>query len=168
MVTASGGQGTQFSWFQGGFVRPLFITACGEISFIKMVRLGGATLLTTCWKNIIHPPFGGSACDCFFSPSCSVLLSFPPHLPPFLSAPSLARRIWELGLGAAAAAASLCLGGWAQHLNTLWEGRHACVLQVWTPKGQGAVDRMLTSPGSAAVLLVFAARTAPRIRAGAQ
>lgn len=51
-----GGSSAQFSWFQGGFVRPLFITACGEISFIKMVRLGGVTLLTTCWKNIT-PPF---------------------------------------------------------------------------------------------------------------
>lgn len=83
MVTASGGPGAQFSWFQGGFVRPLLITACGEISFIKMVKLGGATLLTTCWKNTPPPPFGGGDCDCFFFPSCSIPHSFPPHLPPF-------------------------------------------------------------------------------------
>lgn len=44
---SQGGNSVQFSWFQGGFVRLFFITACGEISFIKIVRLGGATLFRT-------------------------------------------------------------------------------------------------------------------------
>lgn len=42
-----GGNSVQFSWFQGGFVRLCFITACGEISFIKIVRLRGAIPLKT-------------------------------------------------------------------------------------------------------------------------
>lgn len=156
MVTASGGQGAQFSWFQGGFVRPLFITACGEISFIKMVRLGGVTLLTTCWKNIIPPLLVGVP-----------VIAFSPLPAPSLSRSLLTYHLFFLLLPLPFESGS-CLGGWAQHSNTLWEGRHACVLQVWTPEGQGAVDRMSAPPGSAAVLLVFAARTALRIRAGAQ
>lgn len=101
-----GGSSTQFSWFQGGFVRLLFITACGEIHFVKMVRLRGVTPLTTRCKNIIFPPFGEGVCDCFFSPSCPTPLSFPPSLPSFLSAPSLPIVVGGWGWGASAASLS--------------------------------------------------------------
>lgn len=137
MVTASGGPGAQFSWFQGGFVRPLLITACGEISFIKMVKLGGATLLTTCWKNITPPPFGGVTVIAFSSlpaPYPSLVPSSPTTFFFLLLPLPIGAGSRELGLGAAAT--SLCLWGWAQHLSILWEGRHAFVVQAWTPKGQ--------------------------------
>lgn len=74
-----GGNSAQFSWFQGAFVRLVFITACGEISFIKMVRLRGVTLLTTCWKNNFFSFLVGVFVIAF---SPLPALPLPPHLPP--------------------------------------------------------------------------------------
>lgn len=78
-----GGSSTQFSWFQGGFVRLLFITACGEIPFIKMLRLRGVTPLTTRCKNIISSPLSVRVFVIAFSPLPAPPLSrslLPYHL----------------------------------------------------------------------------------------
>ena len=72
-----GGNCAQFSWSQGGFVPLFFITACGEISFIKIVRLGGATLLTR-WKNRIFSFLAGVFVIALSPPSYST----PPRTSP--------------------------------------------------------------------------------------